>query len=225
MSKKTKDKYQAIIEAAIKVIAEHGYHSAQVSKIAKEAGVAEGTIYLYFQNKEDVLISIFKDKMGEYITLVCNKLQAVDDPLKKLKLLVQMHFSNLEADRNLAAVLQVQLRQSHPSIRKRIAEPLRRYYRLIEEIVSEGMAKGIFRENLNVYLARQVIFGSMDEVATCWVMAQKPYSLSGQAPAVFDLLAHALCSREMGQLIKNGINKSCTFGQQSILLLEDGDHH
>ena len=197
MSKKTKDKYQAIIEAAIKVIAEHGYHNAQVSKIAREAGVAEGTIYLYFQNKEDVLISIFKDKMGDYIALVRRELQKVDDPREKLKLLVTMHFSNLEADRYLASVLQVQLRQSHPSIRKRIAEPLRGYYRLIEEIVSEGMAKGLFRKNLNVYLARQVIFGALDEVATCWVMAQKPYSLSGQAPAVYDLLAHALFSNEI----------------------------
>jgi len=195
VSKKTKDKYQAIIEAAIKVIAEHGYHNAQVSKIAKEAGVAEGTIYLYFQNKEDVLISIFKDKMGEYIALVREELQKTEDPLEKLKLLIQLHFSKLEANRYLAAVLQVQLRQSHPSIRKRIAEPLKGYYRLIEEIVSEGVAKGLFRESLNVHLTRQVIFGAMNEVATCWVMAQRPSSLSGQAPAVFDLLAHALSKK------------------------------
>ncbi len=204
MSKKTKDKYQAIIEAAIKVIAQHGYHNAQVAKIAKAAGVAEGTIYLYFQNKEDVLISIFQDKMGEYITLVRSELEKTEDPLEKIKLLIQMHFSKLEANRDLAAVLQIQLRQSHPSIRRRIAEPLKGYYRLIEEIVSEGIAKGVFRENLNLHLTRQVIFGSIDEVATCWVMAQKPYSLLAQAPAVYDLLAHALCKKQSGNAGSTG---------------------
>lgn len=198
MSKKTKDKYQAIIDAAVKVIAKYGYHDAQVAKIAREAGVAEGTIYLYFHNKEDVLVSIFKEKMGEYIALVRDELQKTAGPLEKLKLLIQMHFTKLEANRDLAAVLQIQLRQSHPSIRQRITEPLKGYYRLIEEIIAEGIAKNVFRENLNVYLTRQVIFGSMDEVATCWVMAQKPYSLSAQAPPVFDLLANALCKREPG---------------------------
>lgn len=199
MSKKTKDKYQAIIEAAIKVIAEHGYHNAQVAKIAREAGVAEGTIYLYFQNKEDVLISIFKDKMGEYIGLIRKELQKTGDPREKLKTLIQTHFSKLEENRYLAAVLQIQLRQSHPSIRQRIAEPLRGYHRLIEEVLLEGVARGIFRENLNIHLTRQVIFGAMDEVATCWVMAKKPYSLSGQAPAVFDLLARAICAGQTGE--------------------------
>ena len=105
MSKKTKDKYQAIIDAAVKVIAKYGYHNAQVAKIAREAGVAEGTIYLYFQNKEDVLVSIFKEKMGEYIALVRDELQKTAGPLEKLKLLIQMHFTKLEANRDLAAVL------------------------------------------------------------------------------------------------------------------------
>jgi TetR/AcrR family fatty acid metabolism transcriptional regulator len=195
LPKKTKDKYQAIIDAAIKVIAEHGYHNAQVAKIAREAGVAEGTIYLYFQNKEDVLVSIFKEKMGEYIALVRNELQKTKEPLEKLRMLIQMHFSKLEANRDLAAVLQIQLRQSHPTIRQRITEPLKGYYRLIEEIIAEGISKNVFRQNLNVYLTRQVIFGSMDEVATCWVMAQRPYSLAAQVPAVFDLLMHAICKR------------------------------
>ncbi|MGB9846886.1 MAG: TetR/AcrR family transcriptional regulator [Desulfotomaculales bacterium] len=184
LPKKTKDKYQAIIDAAIKVIAEHGYHNAQVAKIAREAGVAEGTIYLYFQNKEDVLVR--------------NELQKTKEPLEKLRMLIQMHFSKLEANRDLAAVLQIQLRQSHPTIRQRITEPLKGYYRLIEEIIAEGISKNVFRQNLNVYLTRQVIFGSMDEVATCWVMAQRPYSLAAQVPAVFDLLMHAICKRNPG---------------------------
>src|SRR4051794_14081424 len=65
--KKNKPKYMQIIDAAVVVIAEHGYHQAQVSKIAKQAGVADGTIYLYFKNKEDILISLFEEKMGTYI--------------------------------------------------------------------------------------------------------------------------------------------------------------
>ncbi len=192
MAKRTGEKYYAIIEAAVKVIAENGYHNSQVSKIAREAGVADGTIYLYFQNKEDVLVSLFRVKMGEFIAGANRELKHLEDPYKKLAMLISMHFNRLEANRNLALVLQIQLRQSDVSIRKGIAAPLKEYFKIIEGVVEEGVKSGVFREDVNTKLARQMIFGTMDEVATSWVMSSRRYKLVDQIEPVYNFLARAM---------------------------------
>lgn len=191
-AKRTGEKYYAIIEAAVKVIAENGYHNSQVSKIAREAGVADGTIYLYFKNKEDVLISLFRIKMGEFTAGARHELKDLKNPFVKLARLIHLHFNRLESDRNLALVVQIQLRQSENSIRKGIAAPLKLYFNIIEEIVAEGIASGAFRQDINHKLARQMIFGTMDEVATSWVMSTHQYSLTKQIEPVYYLLARAL---------------------------------
>ncbi|SHE28366.1 transcriptional regulator, TetR family [Desulfofundulus australicus DSM 11792] len=198
MARRSGDKYRAIIEAAVKVIAENGYHNAQVSKIAREAGVADGTIYLYFRNKEDVLISLFRVKMGEFIAAAKKELEGCTGAKEQLARLIRLHFTRLEANRHLATVMQIQLRQSDPVIRQGITEPLRAYSRLIEGIVSRGMETGEFRPDLDVRLARQMIFGTMDEVATCWVMSHRHYSLVALAPEVYRLLFRALAAKDNG---------------------------
>src|SRR5690606_16805227 len=118
--KSNKPKYQQIIEAAVKVIAENGYHASQVSKIAKEAGVADGTIYLYFKNKEDVLVSVFEEKMGQFIDKIAKATSEQANANDKLKVLIEMHFSQLEENPDLAIVTQLELRQSNYSLRLQI---------------------------------------------------------------------------------------------------------
>ena len=192
MAKRTGGKYNAIIEAAVKVIAENGYHNSQVSKIAREAGVADGTIYLYFQNKEDVLVSLFRVKMGDFTASARQELKHLENPHEKLAKLISLHFTMLEANRNLALVMQIQLRQSDAVIRKGIAAPLKDYLKIIEEIISQGMHTGSFREDVNLKLARHMVFGTMDEVTTSWVMSQRQYKLTDQIEPVYNLLARAL---------------------------------
>lgn len=192
MAKRTGEKYNAIIEAAVKVIAENGYHNSQVSKIAREAGVADGTIYLYFQNKEDVLVSLFRVKMGDFTASARQELKHLENPHEKLAKLISLHFTMLEANRNLALVMQIQLRQSDAVIRKGIAAPLKDYLKIIEEIISQGMHTGSFREDVNLKLARHMVFGTMDEVTTSWVMSQRQYKLTDQIEPVYNLLARAL---------------------------------
>lgn len=192
MAKKSGEKYRAIIEAAVQVIAENGYHNSQVSKIAREAGVADGTIYLYFENKEDVLISLFRIKMGEFTALARRELKHFDNPFDKLGKLIIMHYGRLEEDRKLASVLQIQLRQSDPSIRRGISEIIREYYNLIEEMVADGINQGFFRPDIDPKLARKMIFGTLDEVTTCWVLSSRSYSLLAQAKNTYDLLARAM---------------------------------
>ncbi|MGG3923493.1 TetR/AcrR family transcriptional regulator, partial [Geobacillus thermodenitrificans] len=173
--RREKPKFKQIIDAAVVVIAEHGYHQAQVSKIAKQAGVADGTIYLYFKNKEDILISLFQEKMGSFIEKIEQEIEGISSPLEKLYVLVRTHFSALADDPHMAVVTQLELRQSNKELRQRINEVLKGYLRLIDSIIIEGMEKGEFRNDLDVRLTRQMIFGTIDETVTTWVMNEQKY--------------------------------------------------
>lgn len=123
--KQKKPKYKQIIDAAVIVIAENGYHQAQVSKIAKQAGVADGTIYLYFKNKEDILVSLFQEKMGVFIENIEDEIRSSETAAEKLYTLIKTHFSLLSADHHLAIVTQLELRQSNKELRMRINEVLK----------------------------------------------------------------------------------------------------
>src|SRR5690625_4686863 len=118
--KSTRPKYMQIIEAAVEIIAENGYHGSQVSKIASKAGVADGTIYLYFKNKEDILVSVFEEKMGQFIEKTAKSIKEEKNASDKLKVLIKMHFRQLAENHHLAVVTQLELRQSNASLRKKI---------------------------------------------------------------------------------------------------------
>jgi len=187
-----REKYMAIIDAALEAFAEYGYHNCQVAKIARQAGIADGTIYLYFANKEDVLVSVYREKMSEFITQLKVLLQSHTSALEKLSVLVNFHLNHLGKNPSLANFIQIQLRQSDASIRSGIAEPLKQYYQLIETLVEEGKQQGIFNPQIKTKLAREVIFGSMDEVVSCWVFSSKKYSLSKNVDDVLTILKSGL---------------------------------
>ncbi len=188
-------KYEKIIDAAVIVIAEHGYHQSQVSKIAKEAGVADGTIYLYFKNKEDLLVSVFNEKMGTFIEKTENELKSNDSAIEKLRTLVEMHFKQLTADYELSIVTQLELRQTNRQLRAKIGEVLKRYLNLIDSILTDGMNEGVFVRDMDYRLARQMIFGTIDETATNWVMNDHRYDLPALSGPVHQMLVNGLAVR------------------------------
>ncbi|WP_035512857.1 TetR/AcrR family transcriptional regulator [Halalkalibacillus halophilus] len=192
MNNKSKPKYKLILDAAVEVIAENGYHHSQVSKIANIAGVADGTIYLYFKNKEDILISLFQEKMGQFIGKIEEEIAQTDQADEKLFRLIEMHFRQLSEDPLLAVVTQLELRQSNKRLRLQINEVLKRYLIVIDDILKEGMEDGTFQSQLNVKLVRQVIFGTLDEVVTNWVMKDQRYDLIEQAKEVHHLIYNGL---------------------------------
>lgn len=186
--KKSRPKYGQIIEAALQVIAENGYHASQVSKIAKQADVADGTIYLYFKNKEDILISVFKEKMGSFIKHIEYKIKQEATADKQLLTLIETHFNQLSENKYLAIVTQLELRQSKPKLREEINNVLKAYLDIIDLIVQNGIDEKLFRDDIDVRLMRQMIFGTLDETVTSWVMKSHRYNLIDQAPMVHDLL-------------------------------------
>jgi len=190
--KRDRPKYKQIVDAAVIVIAENGYHQAQVSKIAKEAGVADGTIYLYFKNKEDILISVFREKMAIFVNNVEVILKQDIDTSEKLFRLIDSHFRILHEDRHLAIVTQLELRQSNKELRLRINEVLKEYLTLLDAILKEGIMNGALNEGLDIRLARQMVFGTIDETITSWVMNDQKYDLMKLSPEVHRLIMNGM---------------------------------
>ncbi|MBU5349773.1 TetR/AcrR family transcriptional regulator [Paenibacillus lautus] len=181
MTSKKNEKYHLILQGALKVFAENGYHRSQVSKIAKAAGVADGTIYLYFKRKEDILIRLFQEKLGELVGKFHESVEGTTDAVEALRKVCSIHFSELESNPELAYVTQIELRQSDLELRKEIGSALKPYIVLIENILEQGIQEQKFRSDLNVKLVRNLIFGAMDEAVTSWLISGRKYSLSDQA--------------------------------------------
>ena len=190
--KRDKPKYKQIVDAAVIVIAKNGYHQAQVSKIAKEAGVADGTIYLYFKNKEDILVSVFREKMSIFVNNLETILKKDLNTSETLFKMIENHFRVLHEDRHLAIVTQLELRQSGKVLRLRINEVLKEYLDLLDGILKKGMENGTFESSIDVRLARQMVFGTIDETITSWVMNDQKYDLMKIAPEVHKLIMNGL---------------------------------
>ncbi|MBD8005308.1 TetR/AcrR family transcriptional regulator [Bacillus norwichensis] len=192
--KRNRPKYKQIIEAAVVVIAENGYHQAQISKIARQAGVADGTIYLYFKNKEDVLISVFQEKMAMFVETINEVIAGKETASEKLLVMFESHFKILSADTKLAIVTQLELRQSNKDLRFKINEVLKDYLSVLESILEYGKERGEFAADLDIRLARQMIFGTIDETATTWVLNEHKYDLVALAPKVHKLILNGCIS-------------------------------
>jgi TetR/AcrR family fatty acid metabolism transcriptional regulator len=181
------DKPQQIIDAAIRVFARHGYYNSRVSDIAREAGMASGTIYLYFKTKDDILVTMFREKMARWVEFLRAAIAERPDVPAKIRRLVALHFTMLEDDPDLAEVVQVELRQGHKFFRGASAHEITAYFALIGGVLEEGIAAGLFRADLPVKLATKMLFGAIDQVATSWVLGKRRYRLSDMAEAVADI--------------------------------------
>jgi len=188
------DKPQQIIEAAVRVFARKGYFSSRVSDIAREAGIAAGTIYLYFDTKEAILITLFREKMAAFVAALRKAIADERDAVVKVRRLVQLHFQMLEADPDLAEVVQVELRQGQKFFRGPATQEIAGYFALIAALLEEGVAAGCFRPDLPVKVATKMLFGAMDQMATSWVLGKRGYRLADTADAVADLFLQGVAA-------------------------------
>jgi TetR/AcrR family fatty acid metabolism transcriptional regulator len=186
------DKRDAILRAAIETFAARGFFNAQVADVARSAGVAAGTVYLYFRGKDDLLISIFERTMREAIAAGRESLAARATARERLREIAKLHLERLGRDRHLAVVFQVELRQSTKFMECFSATYLREYLGIIRDVIAEGQAKGEFRRQINPTLAAKMLFGALDEMATNWILSRRRYSLAAQADSVVDLFVGGL---------------------------------
>jgi TetR/AcrR family fatty acid metabolism transcriptional regulator len=188
------DKREAILRAATKVFAESGYFNAKVADVARVAGVADGTVYLYFKSKEEILRSLFDRGVAILISEARELIEGVADPRERLRRIARLHLERLGADRDLAIVFQVELRGSTKFMDEFSAAGLAEYLRLIRETFEQGQRAGIFRANLNAKIVAKVIFGALDEMATNWILSQRRYKLAPLADTVLDIILDGVCA-------------------------------
>jgi len=172
------DKYQKIIQAATHVFASKGFYNSKVADVAREADVADGTIYLYFKNKDDLLISIFEESMDTFINTVKERLKGQTDPVEKFKLFIEHHLQLVQENQDVAQVLQIELRQSSKFMKEYAATKFKDYLDIISSILEEGQKANVFLKEINPSVVKRAIFGAIDEMALDWVLLKKKkYSL------------------------------------------------
>src|SRR6266403_3544352 len=186
------DKRAAIIRAAIRVFAHNGYFNSKVADIAREAGVADGTVYLYFKSKEEILHSIFDRSVDEAVADARKQLDAISDPREKLRQIAKLHLERLGADRDLAVVFQVELRGSTKFMEEFSAAGFAEYLDLLRQILEEGQRSRVFRKDLNAKVVSKILFGALDEMATNWIISHRNYQLEPMADVVMDVFLNGV---------------------------------
>ena len=186
------NKYHQILEAAVTVFARQGFHQSTVAQIAKQAGVADGTIYLYFKNKDDILVQFFSYRTKQVFDRFRAEVKKSDNSLDKLRNLIRRHLMEFQRDRNMAVVYQVETHQNSRLAESQIRDMSQMYQDLIAEIVELGQQEGRIRKEIYVGLVKRFILGAVDEVINTWLHSEKEYDLVSMADPLVDLLVRGI---------------------------------
>ena len=201
---------KAILDAAVKVVAQKGYYNAKTAEIAEEAGVAAGTIYNYFKNKDDLLISIFNEKLGEMIETLRSAMSGIEDVDSKIPLIVTSVMRLFQTDRDLAELIVVELRQSAKFLTGSSMLKLLEFLELIEGVIVEGQSKGIYRTDVDPALIAVLLVGCMEAILNMWIIrdmvpelkSKYRYTLSEASEAVLDLWQYELRTETQRRKLK-----------------------
>ena len=186
------NKYHLILEAAVKGFARQGFYQSTVAQIAKEAGVADGTIYLYFKNKDDILVQFFSYRTKQVFDRFRSEVNKADNSLDKLRNLVRRHLTEFQRDRDMAVVYQVETHQNSRLAESQIREMSVMYQELVSEIVELGQQEGNIRKDVYVGLVKRFILGAVDEVINTWLHSEKEYDLVSMADPLVDLFVRGI---------------------------------
>jgi TetR/AcrR family fatty acid metabolism transcriptional regulator len=189
-------KYHQILEAAVKVFARQGFHQSTVAQIAKEAGVADGTIYLYFKNKDDILVQFFSFRTKQVFERFREEVDRAHTSLEKLRNLVRRHLAEFQQDRDGAVVYQVETHQNSRLAEAQIKEMSQMYRDLISEIIEQGQQDGTIRKDLYVGLVKRLIIGAVDEVINTWLHSDGQYDLVSMADPLVELFIDGIGQRD-----------------------------
>ena len=185
-------KRESILRAATRVFARNGYFNSKVADIPRQADVADGTVYLYFKSKEEILHSIFDQNMAEAIAAGRVLIEKLRDPGEKLRRIAMLHLERLGADRDLAVVFQIELRGSTKFMQEFSAAGFAEYLGLLRQTFEEGQRAGLFRKDLNAKLVSKILFGALDEMATNWIISKRNYKLEPMAEVVMDVFLNGV---------------------------------
>ena len=176
----------------MKVFAHQGFYQSTVAQIAREAGVADGTIYLYFKNKDDILVQFFSYRTKQVFDRFRAEVNNSTNSLDKLRNLIRRHLTEFQRDRDMAVVYQVETHQNSRLADAQIREMSQMYQVLVSEIVETGQQEGRIRKDLYVGLVKRFILGAVDEVINTWLHSEKNYDLVSMADPLVDLFVRGI---------------------------------
>jgi len=181
------DKRELILGAATRVFAQSGYFNSKVADVAAEAGIADGTVYLYFKSKDEILHSIFDRAMEKFIAEGRRQLADLDSPVARLRKIAALHLERLGTDRDLAIVFQVELRGSTKHMQEFSAAGFAEYLDIIRETIEAAQKSGDFRRDIKPIVAAKILYGALDEMVTNWVLSSRSYPLAPMAGEVLKI--------------------------------------
>ena len=185
------EKYDRILEAALAVFAEKGFFVSRVSDIADRANVADGTVYLYFKNKDEILATAISTAFETFMNNARTELEKIADPVERLRKLARLHLEALGGNRNAAIVFQMELRQS-TRLSEFSHQHLIEYFNLVRVAIQQGQQSGVFRKNMLDKIAANCFFGALDEMVTSWVLSEHEFPLADAADSVVDILLNGM---------------------------------
>ena len=194
---KADNKHTKIISAATKVFAKKGFFTARISDIAKEAKVADGTIYLYFNNKYDILLSVFEEEVGKIVDNTKRLIDQEEDPVEMLKVYITQHLLAMKKNRHLAEVIQIELRQPNKVIKSYRDNKFSEYVAIVAEIIQLGQDAGKYKTEIKPEIAKRLIFGALDEVCRVWnASLESHYTVDEIAEQVIILFHNGILNSE-----------------------------
>ena len=191
-SNRNAEKYQRILDAAVAVFAEKGFFTSRISDIADRANVADGTVYLYFKNKEQILMTAINTAFDAFMRHARTELEKLASPAERLRRLAFLHLDALGSNRNLAVVFQMELRQSTRFLSEFSHHHMIEYLTLVRTAISDGQASGLFRREMPDKVAANCFFGALDEMVTSWVLSEHEHRLANVSDAVVDIFLNGM---------------------------------
>jgi len=189
-------KYDRILEAAVKVFARQSFRQSTVAQVAREAGVADGTIYLYFKNKDDILVQFFSFKAKQVFDRFRQEVSGGIDSLAKLRNLICVHLGEFQRDPDMAIVYYVETHQISRLAEDQIREMGKMYHDIISDIVEEGQQQGLIRRDLYLGMVKRLVLGAVNETIGAWLHAGRSYDLISMAEPLADLLIRGIKAPE-----------------------------
>lgn len=186
------EKYQRILDAAIEVIAENGYFNSPVSAIARRAGVADGTIYLYFKSKDDVLRTAIDATFQRFYNIVEERFKTLTGPREQLEFIAEVHLSSHAVNRSMAVLMATEMRQSAKFIAEFSHHHLVKYIQVVREVVRRGQHEGVFRQDVSDGVVAHCMFGAIDELLSSAVFTGRVYDAKTTAAQVMDILMRGI---------------------------------
>jgi TetR/AcrR family fatty acid metabolism transcriptional regulator len=190
------EKYQRILDAAVEVIAENGYFNSPVSAIAARAGVADGTVYLYFKSKDDLLRTAIDTTLGRFYAVVEERFKTLHDPREQLEYIAQVHLESSTRNRSMAILMQTEMRQSAKFVAEFSHKHLVRYIQVVREVVRRGQQAGVFRRDVSDGVVAHCLFGAIDELLSSAVFTGREYDAKATAKQVMDVVLHGIRGKE-----------------------------